>query len=74
MHAAAGGRDLARREFVISRSVLHTVPAGEVPFAATFSASENKSLDRLLTIFHAETKSTLILPLCVYQQFIERFS
>jgi hypothetical protein len=43
MHAAAGGirdRDLARWKFVILKSVLHTAPAGEVPFAATFSASE----------------------------------
>jgi hypothetical protein len=39
----AGGirdRDLARREFVIFRPVLHTASTGEVPFSATFSASE----------------------------------
>jgi hypothetical protein len=33
-------RDLARREFVILGPVLHTASTGEVPFSATFSASE----------------------------------
>jgi hypothetical protein len=34
----------------------------------------NRSLDQLLTTFHAETVSPLILLLCIYEQFIERFS
>jgi hypothetical protein len=44
MHAAAGGirdRDLARRDFVILRSVLYTAPAGEIPFAATSTSETN---------------------------------